>query len=188
MRSFLKLLFVVCLTASVSAQEKADLNIEFNPEKDQELPIGYGTGKCLLKSGELSGLEEIGISKKDLRTGVECGRGDFDGNGSVDYFFFKSDDMFKPNGYRVKVVLLDRMAIKSSHLISENPGQHYPALYPGTIRKDVSSKILKLQKSSGCPMPKQDSIVFWGEGGETKIFSYKNGRFSMLGTCAPDAD
>ncbi len=123
-------------------------------------------------------LKLINRVNDDLQKGIDCGAGDFDGNGSTDYFLFSSSAGTKKsktpkNGVVVqsetwKVLVLLTVGNKLKNTVTIN--QEFLNL-PQLYAKNPANEDLKQLKDLGCPISKSvDGIVEWGEGGQTRVF------------------
>lgn len=113
----------------------------------------------------LLGIESLVF--KDMEDGklvTFCDEGDFDGNGSMDFFF--QGDKEGP----IKAVLLGNKETRT--VIVTDHAQDLTTTTYHRKNSKTNSKLLRKQQSMGCPDFVNDGIIQWGEGGENHIYKY----------------
>jgi hypothetical protein len=119
-------------------------------------------------------LDKIGLKEADLKKGVECVVGDFDGNGCLDFALYGRIIHEPPvidHPEALGVIFFQGSNIIKTQALKD---QHFsaPELYPAKTKKGPF----------GEPISKTPGIVEWGEGGATVICLYNSGRTEM--TCS----
>jgi len=111
-------------------------------------------------------LNKIGITEADLKKGVDCVVGDFDGNGYLDFAVYGRIIHEPPvidHPEALGVIFFQGSNILKTQVLKD---KHFsaPELYPATTKKGPF----------GEPVSKTTGIVEWGEGGATVICLYNS--------------
>lgn len=120
--------------------------------------------KCHGTIGNNAKLKDIGITKSEIKNGINCVAGDFDGNGYLDFLLFgKYIDLppVIPHPENYLAVLYNKKEI-INQLIVKHPKLSHPFLYKA---RDIKGEF-------GEPASKTDGFIEPGEGGTTVIFLY----------------
>jgi len=176
LRIFLYILFILFTFILTGHSPKAfSMPIKSLPKLVVKINISDHFFNLTTCSGAITGikdlLRDIGISDKYFKSNkVGCGRGDFNGDGFEDYFFYK---LKKPSSGKVKVIFLKGKSVLEAyvldHILSTFAWVYDPS------EKDVKYAI----QNFGCPDSKNKGIVEWGEGDSSHVFIYnkKDKRF-----------
>jgi hypothetical protein len=129
---------------------------------------------CSGSLNDVTILNKIGLTEADLRKGVDCVVGDFDGNGYLDFALYGRIIHEPPvidHPEALGVISFQGSNILKTQVLKD---QHFsaPELYPTKTKKGPF----------GEPASKTVGIVEWGEGGATVICLYNSVRVEM--TCS----
>lgn len=144
-----------CLLFIVSCKVPLDKSKINYLEEEYKTPICSGTLKKEL-------LDQIKITNEEFVEGIQCARGDYDGNGHSDYALFSNIQNIRGTISRESgflIVLYQNGKIINSYVIRDTD-----------VILLVTYKAGREKGVFGEPSTKIDGLIEWGEGGTTKLF------------------
>lgn len=133
-------------------------------EEDSSIKGGLWIfGKCTGTVGSMVNLPEAGISDQELKDGVGCATGDFDGNGYLDFCLYgkRGPKIDASVTQFFKVIYFRENKILGTELL-QHPRQAVMSRY---IPRDKPGKW-------GEPVTRTDGLVDWGEGARNIFYVY----------------
>jgi hypothetical protein len=134
----------------------------------------YRTPICSGKLNEPRLLTQIAVTEKEFEEGIQCARGDYDGNGYLDFVLFSPIEIVKQTIYRkagFTVVFFGKDGIAGSHHITDRTLTQLETYGAGGGPGEF-----------GEPSTKVDGLVEWGEGGSTRLLLFDNEKKAFVQT------
>jgi hypothetical protein len=126
-------------------------------------------------------VKKLGLPEAAAAAGrpeLPCGRGDFNGDGRQDYFFYRcANSALGAKGESCDVLVFLTKPAGAFESVMLDPA---PAVPPVTY--DARLQRAKA-KAFGCPVMRHDGLFEEGEGGASRVYEYQAGRIAVKGGC-----
>lgn len=155
----------------IQRSAKCSINVDVQPAINTG--NGYQTVNLANITYVINELEKQGITKEELKEGVQCFSGDFNGDKITDYAFLSKFEV--PSGIKnypherwiVSIVFMHGYEKKPIVTLIPETFYNTPDLYPSKHKKNDKDVLSNFE----CPTDNiMDGVVEWGEGGATNIF------------------